>query len=656
MRHLSGSKSWLNRLFAAGLVLALGLVADPARAVGGTNAWSLASPNGQCRIAVTLGDGGTLHYQVWRAGRLVLADSPLGLQRDDQDFSRGLVLAGAGKVQGRREQYELFAGGAAQVNHRLNGRTLTFRNPNQTLLELELAASDEGVAFRYRFPAPSAETRVLKAELTGFQLPRNARGWLQPYHAAGPYTPAYEDFYFNVSPGEPPPHSRARPAGWCFPALFHVPDAATWVLLTESGTDASFCACHLSPDSTGGLYRLAFPLADEGTKGHANQFGPEPRWSLPWTLPWRVMVLGQSAGNIALATLVTDLAPASRIADTSWIQPGRASWVWWSYPDGPATADVFNEFTDFAAQMGWEYTLFDAGWWGPGLSGLAAHARAKSVKPLAWSHAEDFYDAGSRRRKLDEMVAAGVRGVKVDFWCSDRQEAIAAMQALFADAAARRLVVNLHGCTMPRGWERTWPNFLTAEAVLGTESYFYEPRYTDKAAELNTVLPFTRNAVGPMDVTPVACSPKKYPRTTTAAHELATAIITRSGLIHYADKPEFFDSLPSEVVQLFRDAPARWDETRCLRGEPGRVVVFARRTGDTWFLAGLNGTGEALPVNLDLSAFKRFPHRLAVTEGADAAMQVVAVPLARAASWQHTLPPRGGFILRLDRPPATGRK
>jgi alpha-glucosidase len=165
---------------------------------------------------------------------------------------------------------------------------------------------------------------------------------------------------------------------------------------------------------------------------------------------------------------------------------------------------------------------------------------------------------------------------------------------------------------------------------------------------LNTVLPFTRNAIGPMDVTPVACSPKKYARTTTAAHELATAVITRSGLIHFADKPEFFDSLPAEVGQLFRDLPARWDETRCLLGEPGRMVVFARRSGDRWCIAGLNGTGELLSVDLDLSAFKRLARRMAITEGADATMQVAVMPLTRAMRWKHTMAARGGFILWLE--------
>jgi hypothetical protein len=190
---------------------------------------------------------------------------------------------------------------------------------------------------------------------------------------------------------------------------------------------------------------------------------------------------------------------------------------------------------------------------------------------------------------------------------------------------------------------------LTCEAVLGTESYFYEPRYSTKAAELNTVLPFTRNAIGPMDSTPVACSPKKFERTTTAAHELATAIILNSGIIHYADKLEFFESLPAPALQIFRDAPARWDETRCLMGEPGHDVVFARRSGNSWFIAGLNGTGESLNANLDLSAFGDFPKRTLIAEGADATMKVEATAVPVVKYWKHEMPPRGGFILRLDK-------
>lgn len=628
------------------------LVLWPATSFGAgmieSNSWSLFSPDRHCEITVSLTDDGRLSYQVLRDGKVVIQQSPLGLKRNDEVFQSGLVLSSSGRIRRQREKYELLAGVQPRVDHVLNFCDLTFDNPAGALVEIDLAAGDEGVAFRYRFPETNGNVHVVESELTGFALPLNARGWLQPYHSAGPYTPAYEDFYFHVSPGDPPPDSRQKAVGWAFPALFQVPDTKTWVLLTESGTDESYCACHLSPDSSGGLYRIAFPLADETTRGYTNRFGPEPRWDSPWTMPWRVIVLGKTAGDIALETLVTDLAPPSRVAHTSWIKPGRAAWAWWSYPSGPDTTNLFNEFTDFASRMGWEYTLFDAGWWKPGLEPIAAHARAAGVMPLAWNYASDFYNAKSRQAKLNEMTNAGVYGVKVDFWCSDRQEAIAAQQALMQDAAVRHMVVNLHGCTIPRGWQRTWPNFLTCEAVLGCESYFFEPRYTEKAAELDTVLPFTRNAVGPMDLTPVACSPKKYQRLTTAAHQLAAALIFTSGIIHYADKPEFFESLPPQVQQIFRDAPARWEETRCLAGEPGKIAVFARRSGKSWFIAGINGTDNPLAVNLNLSSFKEFHQRFMVTEGKDPNMQVAVAPLEDSNTWQHEIPPRGGFILRLN--------
>jgi len=600
-------------------------------------------------MTVSLGELGELRYQAFYNAKPVLLPSPLGLARDDESFERNLVLERAEKAKVRLEEYELFGGTRPHVAHFLNQRSLMFRNSDNAHLVLELAASDEGVAFRYRFPDRDTEVRVVRSELTGFSIPPGARGWLQPYHAASDYTPAYEDFYFNVSPGESPPQSRGKPLGWGFPALFHIADKNAWVLLAESGTESCYCGTHLGADSSGGLYRIAFPAPEEHTRGQTNEFGPEPRSTLPWTMPWRVLVLGKTAADIAMATLVTDLAPPSRIKDTSWIKPGRASWSWWAYPDGPQTIERFNEFSDFGARMGWEYTLFDAGWWRVGLPMIAAHARAKGLAPLAWTHASDFYTSAKRKKKLDEIQAAGVQGVKADFWCSDRQETIAAMQALFEDAASRHLIVNLHGCTVPRGWQRTWPNFLSAEAVLGTESYMFESHYTEKAAELNTVLPFTRNAVGPMDATPVACSPKKFARTTTAAHELATALLFTSGLIHYADKPEFFDSLPAEAQQVLRDAPARWDETRCLIGEPGRLVVFARRSHKTWFIAGINGTGESVPVLLDLVPFRKLSHRILIVEGENPQMQVAVNSVPKSGVLNHLLPPRGGFILRFDK-------
>lgn len=637
----------MKKFYLAGLLFALAAIHTAL--AGEANNWTLSSPGERCAITVSLGKDGRLSYQTFHHGKMVVEKSPLGLRRDDQDFEESLIFDNASETKQTRETYDLLAGPNPHIDHLLARRSLAFRNANNASIIIELAASDEGVAFRYRFPESSSSTRTVLSENTGFNMAASSIGWIQPYHAAGPYTPAYEDFYFRVTPGDRPPNSRQVARGWAFPALFNVPGVKVWVLLTESGTDESYCACHLAPDCAGGLYQIAFPLADETTRGYTNKTGPEPHWTLPWSMPWRVLVMGFNPGDIALQSLVTDLAPPSRIADTSWIKPGRASWAWWSYPDSPATEQLFDQFTDFAAKMGWEYTLFDAGWWTPGLTPISSYAIRKGVVPLAWNYAGDFYDPKKRSDKLDQMQSAGIKGVKVDFWCSDRQDAIAAQQALMRDAAERKMVVNLHGCTIPRGWQRTWPNFLSCEAVLGSESYFYEPHYTEKAAELDTVLPFTRNAVGPMDLTPVACSPKKFERTTTAAHQLASALIFTCGIVHYADSPEFFESLPPDVLQIFRDAPARWDETRCLFGIPGQIVVFARRAGSSWYIAGINGTPKKQPVHLNLSDFNDFPKRFAVVEGKDAKMEVAVVPVAAGQNWAHDLPPRGGFILRLDK-------
>ena len=365
-------------------------------------------------------------------------------------------------------------------------------------------------------------------------------------------------------------------------------------------------------------------------------------------MPWRTIILSEDATEIATSTLVTDLAPPSRLDDVSWIKPGRASWAWWSFPEGPFTAEVFHRFTDFSADLGWEYTLFDANWWDPGIVPLVRHATKQNVGAMMWTHARDYETPEKRRSKLDEVASYGAVGVKADFWCSDRQETITSIQSLFEDAAKRKLLVNLHGCTLPRGWQRTWPNFITAEAVLGAESYLYESAYTGKAAELNTVLPFTRNVAGPMDYTPFSLSPKRYARTTTAAHELANSLIGTSGIIHYADSPEVYRNLPEEVLQVLRDAPARWDETRCLIGEPGRIAIFARRSGSRWFITGISGSDETQSFTLDLADFATHPNRIFLHEGDDSHMKFFAKPLNAADHLQHSIPPRGGFVLRLD--------
>jgi alpha-glucosidase len=613
----------------------------------GKDLCSLKSPDGLNAIYVSLDNRGQPSYRIERRGHAVIHDSPLGLRCDDQDFSQAMTQYEIDQTELGSESYQLVVGNTLKVEKSFARTHLTFKNAKDLLLTIDLAASNDGIGFRYRFnDGPESKHKVVE-ELTGFRVPPAATGWLQPYHQAGPYTPAYEDFYYRVKPGDLPSEFREKPRGWCLPGLFHITPVNMWMLIAETGTDGSYCACHLNVDKfSKNLYTIAFAYEDEVTAAKSFDANAKPAAVLTRATPWRIVIMGDKAADILCSTMVTDLASPSQITDASWIKPGRASWSWWSNPEGH-TAELYDSFTDLAASYGWEYTLFDAGWWNTDLEAISRYANAKGVKPLVWAHAVDFYDTEKRKRKLDDWVGKGIKGIKVDFWCSDSQETMAAMQATLKDAAERKLVVSFHGCTIPRGWHRTWPNLLTAEAVLGTECYFCEPRYPARAAEFNTILPFTRNVLGPMDTTPVALTIKEFPRRTTAAHELATSIVFTSGIIHYADSVEVLNGLPSAVKQVLRRAPAAWDETRCLVGDPGRVVVLARRTGKEWFVAGLNGTDKPLPVAVDLKQLSTFAEFAAITEGKDPLMQFSVRTNTDISKWRHQIPPFGGFVLAL---------
>ena len=606
----------------------------------------VSSTVGSNKITLFLNQQGELHYQVTRKNKIIIGDSPLGLTGDDQNFTAGLSVVTISPVELRREKYDLKVGNVKTIDHVFRTRSITVKNSSGALLSIDLVAGEEGVAFRYRFPDQNKKIRVINEEITGFQIEKGAQGWLQPYNKAGKYTPGYEDFYLKIQPGDSISHPRNPSVGWCMPALFQVNEGKNWALLAESGTDGSFPGCHLQPDSKGGLYKIAFAEKDEKYTLPLNE-NNHPASTLPWTMPWRVIIIGEQAGDILLSTLITDLAPASKLDDTSWIEPGKATWSWWSHPDDHSP-ETYNQFTNLAASFGFGYTLFDAGWEKADSAGkIIARATSQGVKPMVWGYSAAYFDPEKRKKRFSELAAMGVKGVKIDFWCSDRQEVMACFQSLFADAAKEHLLVNLHGTTVPRGWHRTWPNFMTAEAVLGTESYFYEPRYPDKAAEQNTVLPFTRNVAGPTDYTPFALTMRKYPRLNTAVHELATAMIYTSGIIHFADSKEVFDSLPVPVRALLKDMPASWDKTEPIVAEPGEQIILARQKDRLSYIVGINGTNKALPVKLNLARYaKGFSTFSVITEGENPLMTFKTETYPITSDWRYTVAPKGGFIIQ----------
>ena len=619
--------------------------------------WSLASPDGHNTIAVARQSDGALVWRVTRDGQPILADSPLGIRRADQDFGAGLTFVGATQPRTIDERYTLPFG--KWRDHVVSGRerTLTFANAGGARLDVVLRAHDDGVAFRYRFPETAAGNKTVVEERTGFHIPQGSTAWMLPHQEVHKYGPAYEDFFVEVHAGTAAP----RADGWSFPALFRT-SGGRWLLISESAVDEHYCGTHLAADAPGGVYRLKFPDPKEGLGVGA----VEPVSSLPWTLPWRLVIIGDAAGRIVESDLVNDLAPPSRIAATNWIKPGRAAWSWWSKSDSPRHAEDLNAFTDLAADMGWEYALVDANWdrmQSGTIDDVIAHAKQKGVGLLFWYNSgaahndvteaprDRMFTRDARRAEFEKLKAWGVKGVKVDFWHSDKPDRIAQYREVLADAAEFQIMVNFHGCTIPRGWSREFPNLVAMEAVFGAEQYKFRDFYPAKAPWHNSVLPFTRNVIGPMDFTPVTFSDARFPHRTTNAHELALSVVFETGIQHLADSVESYRALPDAVKTFLRQVPSAWDDTRVLSGEPGRQVVIARRDRGVWYVGAVNGAATAQAARVDLAFLTDGSWTASIVRDGDADRQFASETrtVTPKDAIDVTMRAHGGFVVRLER-------
>jgi len=620
--------------------------------------WSVDSPDARHRIVLTRQVDGRLTFRVWHRGLVVVQDSALGLRRADQSFMEGLSLVRDSRKISIEDRYETPHGKRRLHRVRANQRTITFRNPAGAQMEVVLRAHDDGVAFRYRFPESGATARTVVEERSEFHLPAGTRAWLLPHHMPSRYKPAYEDLFHEVAVGTAAP----EPAGWSFPGLFKT-SGGTWLLVTEAALDETYCGSRFASDAPGGVYRLRFPDPGEGRGvGEVN-----PTSTLPWTMPWRVVIIGDAAARIAESDLVSDLSPPSRVADTSWIKPGRASWSWWSESDSPKHAEALNRFVDLAAEMGWEYSLVDANWnfmeTGK-IEDVVAHAREKGVGLLFWYNSggphNDVTEAPRDRMLVREVRRAefarlrdwGVRGVKVDFWQSDKQDRIRQYREVLADAADFHLLVNFHGCTLPRGWSREFPHLVGMESVMGAEQYKFSEEYQAKSAWHNTVLPFTRNVPGEMDYTPVTFTDHKYPHHTTNAHELALSVVFEVGVQHLADSDKAYRALPDGPKTFLKQVPAAWDETALVDGEPGKSVVIARRAGDVWYVGGINGQEAPQDTRVEMSFLGQGSWQLTLIRDGenDRSFATASRQVTSKDALDVAMRPRGGFVMRLARP------
>jgi alpha-glucosidase len=617
-------------------------------------AWAqaLSSPDGRLQIDVSVNDQQQLVYSVQRAGQPVLLASRLGLVLEEGDFASGLKLVGSSKVKPHRERYTLAAGKKSQVDYRANEQSFTVANAKGQQFTVTLRASNDGLALRYTVDGPGRKR--FKDELTSFAFPADARAWLQPMAVAktgfGRTNPSYEEHYeVDIPVGSKAPSH----AGWVFPALFR--SGGNWVALTEAGLDGRFHASRLAADAAGGTYRIGGPEASEVfTGGHllADIDGP-------LTTPWRVLAIG-SLKTVMESTLGTDLAAPAVAFDKARLKPGHSSWSWAILKDDGTVFDTQKRFIDYAADMGWNYTLVDAYWdvkiGDAKMKELADYAKTKNVGLLAWYNSSGAWNdtdmspksallnPADRAKEFARMKALGVQGLKVDFFGGDGASMIGYYVDLLRESAAAGLLMNFHGATLPRGWSRTYPHLMTVEAVRGFEFATFTQEGQDQVVRHAAMLPFTRNLFDPMDFTPVVFHDiPNIKRATRNGFELAQSVLFLSGIQHYAETPEGMATVPAYVKTFMREVPRAWDEVRFVDGEPGKYVVLARRAGKQWFLAGLNADDQPRKLALDLAWLGKRQGQL-ITDGMgerEFSEGQLAAPAA-----ELTLAPRGGFVAR----------
>ena len=430
---------------------------------------------------------------------------------------------------------------------------------------------------------------------------------------------------------------------WGYPALLE-PTDGIFVLLSEANIEQGQSASSLFNE--GEWYRVTPAETIKGkTCDHT---------------PWQLAIIG-SLSDVVESTLVTDVSDPCKIKDTSWIKPGVVSWIYWAYNHGSNDYNIIQKYVDMARDLQLPYVLIDAEWDemknGKTIEDAVNYAKAQGVKPLIWYNSSVGWVDGAptpkfrlnkaddREREFAWLEKIGVAGVKIDFFSGDTQRNMDYCIDLLESAARHHLLVNFHGATIPRGWQRTYPNLMTTEGVYGAEWYNNVATFTDKAACHNATLPFTRNVIGPMDYTPCTFSDSQHPHITTKAHELALTILFESALQHLADRPESYMVQPQEVKDFFTNLPTVWDETHLLSGYPGESVVMARRNGKTWYIAGINGTNQEKELTIDKKAIGKFSKATLfedTSKGDWNIHQIKKLPTSIICQ------PRGGFIIVIN--------
>lgn len=582
---------------------------------------TVSSPDGRLKVDVAVAEGKAT-YSVSYDGQQALKDSPLGFVATMGDFSSALsyVTSSTSKLD---IAYDMTRTKVSHVEKMSNVMVVRLRNNQQREFDVKFCVSDNDIAMRYELqPLPDKEYEQkmsirIERETTGFRLPEGTTTFMCPQSKAmigwKGTKPSYEEEYNYDAPMT---DKSLFGCGYTFPCLFHTPNL--WVLISETGVDSHYCASRLSDYRGDGLYTLEFPMPEENN-GNGTV---EPSFALPGATPWRTITVGSTLEPIVETTVAWDYVSPLYDTDKQYVY-GKGTWSWIVWQDASINYDDQVRYIDLAKAMGYQYVLID-NWWDTnigrdGLERLVKYANSQGVDVLLWHSSSGYWNdivqgpinmmdnTIARKKEMRWLKQIGVKGIKVDFFGGDKQETMRLYGDILSDAEDYGLMVIFHGCTLPRGWERMYPNFVGAEAVLASENLFFTQHFCDLEAQNTATHPFIRNTVACMEfggsfMNRIIGRDNKNGniRRTTDCHELAQAVLFQNAIQNFALTPENLTSAPKISMDFMRTVPTTWDELQYIDGYPGRYCILARRHGNQWYIAGNNATGQTMTKTIAL--------------------------------------------------------
>lgn len=622
----------------------------------------ITSPDGKLVVTVSDTDGRP-SYSVSYDNVLFLQPSPLGMVANIGDFSSGMSLEKNVSTNKIDETYELASIKKSKVRYVANEAVFSFTQQGKTIYDVIFRISNNDVAFKYKmYPQGETLSCVVEQEATGFVFPDGTTTFFcpqsKPMGGFARTSPSYETSYT----ADDAAGKNGWGEGYTFPCLFRNGDNG-WVLVSETGVNGGYCASRLLGHK-GGTYTIGFPQ-----EGEANGNGTaSPGIALPGETPWRTITVGKTLAPIVETTVPFDVVKPLYQAKGEYTY-GRGSWSWIIGMDGSTNYKEQLRYIDFSAAMGYQSVLVDALWdkqiGRDKMEELAKYGKDKGVALYLWYNSNGYWNdapqtprgimnnAIARRKEMKWMQSIGIRGIKVDFFGGDKQMTMQLYEDILSDANEYGLLVIFHGCTLPRGWERMYPNFASSEAVLASENLHFSQGSCDNEAFNATLHPFIRNTVGSMDFGGSALNkyynadnaPRGSRRVTSDVYALATAVLFQSPVQHFALAPNNLTDAPSWAIDFMKEVPTTWDEVRFIDGYPGKYVILARRHGDKWYIAGVNAQKETLKLKVNLPMFSNGEKVRLFSD--DKALQgsVKQIEIGKKQELQLSIPCNGGVLI-----------